>query len=190
MKALLQKDEIEQAANLFSELNISSKGTRFVTNLEWTGDMQAKLEDEEVQINVEDETDPLKIIAQARAKQKIVKVEVPEPSLITEEDLKDIERVKSLNISSDSGTSTMDGHTSYLCAKEGLPSVLTRPKFKPYQTTITNVHDPDKETKKVFKYSEITAATPPHLRHPGTKMLTLQDSIELQAHHNQELKVD
>lgn len=174
------------AAELFSELNISSKGTRFVTNLEWTGEMKPSADNANVQIEVEDETDPLKILAQARAKQKIVKIEKPEESLITAADLKDIEQVKSLNLSTDSNT--WDTHATYLCDKELLKNG-PRAKFKPYQTTISNVHDPEKEILKVFKYKEITAATPPLLKHPGTKMMSLQDSIELQINKDKELKV-
>lgn len=188
VQELRQKDEIEQAAELFSELNISSKGAKFVTNLEWTGELKPNI-NEDVPGEVEDERDPLKILAQARQKQKIVKVERPEESLITPEDLKDIERVKNLNLSSDSVTSQFDAHSTYLCGKEDLPNVF-REKYKPYQTTISNVHDPKKEILKVFKYKEITAATPPLLRHPGTKMLTLQDSIELQWTREKELKVN
>ena len=176
------------AAQMFSELNISSKGTKFVTNLEWTGDLKAAAHDEEVQVEVEDETDPLKILAQARAKQKIVKIEKPEESLITAEDLKDIEEIKKLNLSTESTSSQLDTHATYLCDKEN-NQTTARPKYKPYQTTISNVHDPEKECHKVFKYKEITAATPPLLKHPGTKMLTLQESLELQIQREKELKV-
>lgn len=151
--------------------------------------MQTSSLDDNVQVEVEDETDPLKIIAQSREKQKIVKIEKPEESLITEEDLKDIERVKSLNLSTDSSTSPLDGHATYLCEKGDIQSTA-RPKFRPYQTTLTNVHAPESECRKVFKYKEITAATPPLLKHPGTKMLSLQDSLELQVQHDRELKVN
>lgn len=187
VKELGQKDEIAKAAELFSELNISSKGAKFVTNLEWTGDLHSKVDDS-AQVEVEDETDPLRILAQARVKQKIVIVEKPEESLITAEDLKDIERIRSLNLSTDSTSSQLDPHATYLIDKEHLPNT-TRIKFKPYQTTISNVHDPQKEILKVFKYSEITAATPPLLRHPGTKMMTLQDSCDLQMVRDKEMKV-
>lgn len=188
MSALKEKDEIEIAAEMFSVLNISSKGTKFVTNLEWTGEMDTNNLGENVEVEVEDETNPLKIIAQSRAKQKIVKIEKPEESLITPSDLKDFEEVQKLNLSSSSTSSQWDSHATYLCDKEALPG-STREKFRPYQTTKTNVHDPELETKKVFKYSEITAATPPHLRHPGTKMLTLQQSLELQIEKEKEMKV-
>lgn len=161
-----------------------------MTNLEWTGELQKSQVDDDVQVELdEDETDPLKILAQSRAKQKIVKVEKPEESLITAEDLKDIERIKSLNLSTDSTQSTqLDPHATYLMEKEDHPDIH-RTKFKPYQTTTSNVHDPQKEIKKVFKYSEITAATPPLLRHPGTKMLSLHDSLELQMVKDKEMKV-
>lgn len=188
LNELRQKDEIEMAAELFSELNISAKGAKFVTNLEWSGEVRPLAQEEDVHVEVEEETDPLKILAQARVKQKIVKVEKPEESLITPEDLKDIERLKSLNLSSESTTSQLDTHATYLCDKENLPNTV-RPKFKPYQTTRSNVHDPEKEVLKVFKYKEITAATPPLLKYPGTKMLTLQDSLELQMAKDKEMKV-
>lgn len=118
------------AAELFSELNISAKGAKFVTNLEWSGEVRPLAQEEDVHVEVEEETDPLKILAQARDKQKIVKVEKPEESLITPEDLKDIERLKSLNLSSESTTSQLDTHATYLCDKENLPNTV-RPKFKP-----------------------------------------------------------
>lgn len=162
-----------------------------MTNLEWTGELQKSQVDDDVQVELdEDETDPLKILAQSRAKQKIVKIEKPEESLITAEDLKDIERIKSLNLSTDSSHSTqLDPHATYLMEKEDHPDIH-RIKFKPYQTTTSNVHDPQKEIKKVFKYSEITAATPPLLRHPGTKMLSLHDCLELQMVKDKEMKVN
>lgn len=167
-------------------MNISSKGTKFVTNLEWTGDLKSTTETD-VQVEVEEETDPLKIIAQAREKQKIIRIEQPEPSLVTEQDLKDIEEVQKLNVSS--GSSQLDSHSEFLCAKEELEGNNRKSKFRPYQTTKSNVHDPEKETSKTFKYSEVTAATPPLLKHPGTKMLSLHESLELQISKDKEMKV-
>lgn len=189
VEELRKKDVVEDAARLFSELNISSKGSRFVTNLEWTGDLKAHLQEDLTHVEDEEETDPLKIIAQARETKKIVRIEPPVESLITAADLKDFEEVR--NLSTDSNSSQLDTHATYLCGmgdQHQLPN-STRIKFKPYQTTTSNVHDPQKEILKVFKHSEVTAATPPLLRHPGVKMLSLHDSLELQMVQNKEMKV-
>lgn len=187
VQELHKKDVVEEAARLFSDLNISSKGSKFVTNLEWTGDLKATLQEDLQHVEDEEETDPLRIIAQAREKKKIVRVEPPIESLITAEDLKDMEEV--LNLSTDSNSSHLDSHATYLCGMGDQSPNSTRIKFKPYQTTTSNVHDPQKEILKVFKHSEVTAATPPLLRHPGVKMLSLHDSLELQMVKNKEMKV-
>lgn len=67
MKELEHRNEVETAANLLSRLNIASVGTEAMTKLEWTG----KYNDENnentikiVELDSDDEEDPLKILAQ------------------------------------------------------------------------------------------------------------------------------
>lgn len=56
---------MEEAANLLSRLNIASKGKAAMSELEWTGRYNEKDdEDEIVELDSDDEEDPLKILAQ------------------------------------------------------------------------------------------------------------------------------
>lgn len=171
----------------------------------------------------ENSMDLLKIISQGQNKAKIVQIEKPEKSLITAEDLKEIESFKvelgptsvkldkntlldgkkeqikglineNINLDASSGASSslsnnseMDNHTIYLCNKELIKN--NREKFRPYQTTITKVHEPKNEVLKQHRVRENSAATPPILRHPGVKSMTLQESIELQLENERHNKV-
>lgn len=220
-KRLRELDEIDEAARLFSDLNIASRGQKSLTNLEWTGkcdpqaDIMVDSDDEEV-------PDPLKVLAQSRNLEKTVKV-VKETPLITKEDLQEIESFsetpqtsylvetelrnsdklqklrqkyqkppqsdESRSTSSLSGTSAeLEGHAVFLCEKE--QATTGKEKFRPYQTTKSNVHNPEAEIERGSRKKwDLTAATPPLLSHPGVKMLTLQESLELQLKKQEELKV-
>lgn len=85
----------------------------------------------------------------------------------------------------------LDQHVRYLVEKAEFPKQpLQREKFKPYKTTLSNVHDPEKEKqRKKGKHWEITAATPPLIQHCGTKLLNLMDSMEIQSNYLIKLKV-
>lgn len=96
------RNEIDQAAKLFSELNIVQKGINTVTHMEWSG---GKVNGDQLVVagdtldsddDIDGNDDPLKIIAQSR-ETKLVKVAKPPPSLITEADLQDIKSIEAEN---------------------------------------------------------------------------------------------
>lgn len=169
--------------------------------MEWHGKIQPVKE--EVMLDSDDEVDdvdPLKILARSM-NVKTVKILKPEKNLITEDDLQEIksfviERDKEDEIKKIIGTNKyvssstdLDAHAIYLCDSENLEKT-GRAMYKPYKTTITNVHDPEKEkVRKKHKYWEITAATPPLIVHNGVKMLSLHDSIVVQRDSKEGLKV-
>lgn len=66
LKELEHRNEVERAANLLSQLNIASIGKAAMTKLEWTGKYNNKNEDTTkiVELDSDDEEDPLKILAQ------------------------------------------------------------------------------------------------------------------------------
>lgn len=67
---------------------------------------------------------------------------------------------------------------------------LKRESFKPYKTSKSNVHDPEKEKERKYtKHWEITAATPPHIVHGAIKPLSLNESLQLQREHVKKLQV-
>ncbi|XP_020706416.2 uncharacterized protein LOC105683134 [Athalia rosae] len=183
------KNELEKVANLVSRLNIASEGKAAMTEIEWVGKYveKPKMEDKVVQLDSDDEEeDPLKILAQPTGsgvhKKKIVYLP-PEESLIRPEDLEDIEDFKGF-----SG----EVHIEYIMGKVEGPKIGVesgRKSFKPYKTTKTDVHDPDKEIKrKRDKHWEVTAATPPPSIHGTTRLLNLQDSLKLQKEQAQKLE--
>ncbi|XP_055384425.1 DNA-directed RNA polymerase II subunit GRINL1A [Condylostylus longicornis] len=90
-----KRNEIDEAARLFSDLNISSTGHEKLTNLEWTGKLNSEDCTEVVLDSDDEEIDPVKIIAQSTDMKKHVKYIQAEESLITKEDLKQIEEMKS-----------------------------------------------------------------------------------------------
>lgn len=84
----------------------------------------------------------------------------------------------------------LEPHVHYLVDKTEIHAPPPKEKFKPYRTTKSNVHDPEKERqRKQGKHWEITAATPPPIQHNGTQLLNLMDSVEIQAQYLQKLKV-
>ena len=100
--------------------------------------------------------------------------------------------VKEHRQETDVGSATsLDQHGCYLVnITETNVQTATREKFKPYQTTVSNVHDPQKEKhRKQGKHWEITAATPPPIQHNGTQMISLMDSVDTQAKYLAKLKV-
>ena len=98
---------------------------------------------------------------------------------------------ESRSSSSLSQTLDLEPHVHYLVDKtETQVQPPTREKFKPYRTTASNVHDPVKERlRKQGIHWEVTAATPPPIQHNGTQLLSLMDSVELQAQYLTKLKV-
>ncbi|KAM7364580.1 RNA polymerase II subunit M isoform 1-T2 [Cochliomyia hominivorax] len=252
LKELERRSNVDEAAKMFSNLNIVSQGEKTLNELEWRGNLKDLPETSdplEDVLDSDDETemDPLKIIAQRQMHERKIKVEPPEVKLITEEDLKEIESFKadspdsgvntetassgepqtepaveaeivaidikekldsikpklqslnnSLNSSHNESRSSsscshnidLEPHVHYLVDKtETHVQPPIREKFKPYRTTISNVHDPEKERqRKQGKHWEVTAATPPPIQHNGTQLLTLMDSVEIQAQYLLKLK--
>lgn len=84
-------------------------------------------------------------------------------------------------------------HVKYIASMvENSENEKKRESFKPYKTTRSNVHDPEKEKQRESrkdKYWEITAATPPLIIHGAVKTLNLHESLRLQKDHEAKLKV-
>ncbi|XP_016995741.2 DNA-directed RNA polymerase II subunit GRINL1A [Drosophila takahashii] len=215
-----RRDEVEEATRMLSGLNIAAQGKIALNNLEWNGrttDEGAHVDDI-LDSDDEVEMDPLKVIAQGTMHEKRVKVIPPPTSLITAEDLVEIEEFKKPADSPDSAlagqsdTSSLpaeiihidasqvaakltkdqppDQHALYLIDKtETSVNAATKEKFMPFRTTKSNVHDPDKErVRKKGKHWEITAATPPLIQHKEVQLVPLAESAALQIDYMQRIK--
>lgn len=222
-----KRDEINAAAEQFSQLNIASIGRKVVENLEWSEGRNAN-EFDDTTIDSDDdpdgENDPLKIIAGSNQTNKIVKVQ-KEETIITEQDLNEIKEltegkeieasvgvevmdvgitnksrinklVKGIEVKSTENenlinrvTELLEPHALQLCEKELTTKGTPKLKFLPSRTTVTDVHNPEREMqRKTRKNWEATAATPPLLRHNGVKTLSLEESIEAQRKNFKALK--
>lgn len=193
------RNEVDLAAEMFSDLNIASKGLKKLTEMEWTGGKATVPSDAVVDSDDNDDgqnVDPLKIIAQSRDLVKTVKVVKPESSLITAADLEEIksfeeEREKESGNESISSTNSihLEPHAVYICDKDQNAIKIKKNKFQPHKTTRSDVHNIEKEKSRTQgKKFEITAATPPKLRNNATQLLTLQESIVIEQKHKEELK--
>lgn len=81
-------------------------------------------------------------------------------------------------------------HVKYIVDKVEKTQEKKKEPFKPYKTTKTNVHDPMKEKqRKLHKYWEVTAATPPLIVHEAAKVLNLNESLRLQKEQTEKLQV-
>lgn len=216
VKEIEAQNEIDQAAELFSELNIVEKGVKAVTNMEWNGgkvnvdqtivaaDTLDSDDDEDANI------DPLKIIAQSR-ETKLVRIEKPIESLITEADLEDIKSMKAEkdtmncepstsnetksepknNLNTTSKSVELDPHAAYIIKKDEsfTEKSKSKKKFLPYKTTKSDVHSVEHESNRKYgPHWEVTAATPPHLRNNSVQMLSLHESIEMERQHKDKLR--
>ncbi|XP_029040741.2 DNA-directed RNA polymerase II subunit GRINL1A [Osmia bicornis bicornis] len=188
VEELKNKDDIENAANLLSGLNIASEGKMAMNKLEWTGKYnETKNTEKIVQLDSDDEDDPLKILAQPTGsgvhKKKVIHLP-PEESLIKPEDLAEIESFKK------ESTEPAD-HVSFIVNKVENHSEDKNKKipFKPYKTTKSGVHEPEKEKqRKQNKYWEVTAATPPLIVHDAAKIIDLSESLRLQKEQSDKLQ--
>lgn len=217
VKEIEARNEIDQAAELFSELNIVEKGVKAVTNMEWiggkvVGDQIIVAADTLDSDDDEDATiDPLKIIAQSR-EIKLVKIEKPIESLITDADLGDINSMKAENAAKDGESSArsintqrepennlnkasdsidFDPHAVYIMKKDESFTEKSKntKKFMPFKTTKSDVHSVEREkNRKYGPHWEVTAATPPNLRNNPVQMLSLQESIEMERQHKEKLR--
>ncbi|XP_060821822.1 DNA-directed RNA polymerase II subunit GRINL1A [Bombus pascuorum] len=186
LKELEHKNEVEQAANLLSRLNLASEGKAAINKLEWTGKYsETKDTVKIVELDSDGEEDPLKILAQPTGcgvhKKKIMHLP-PEESLIKPEDLAEIESFK---------IKTPE-HIAYIVNKVEQPrenNDKKREPFKPYRTTKSDVHDPEKEKlRKQNKHWEVTAATPPLIVHGAVKVISLTESLQLQKEQTEKLQ--
>lgn len=184
LNQLDHQKEIDKAAVLLSRLNIASEGKAAMNELEWTGVCPKEIHKNKiVELDSDDEEeDPLKILAQPTGtgvhKKKVIHLQPTEP-LIKPEDLEEIESFE------DEGKSLSElTHVKYLIDKvEKSPekNQIKKEPFKPYKTTKSNVHDPEKEKqRKYIKNYAVTAATPPHIVHGAVKSLNLSESLQLQ----------
>lgn len=190
LQELEHRNEMETTANLLSQLNIASIGKAAMSKLEWTGKYNDKNDENTtkiVELDSDNEEDPLKILAQPTGtgvhKKKITRV-IQEESLIKPEDIAEIESFKTDNC--------LDvEHVKYIIDKVEKAQKTNKKKepFKPYKTTKSNVHDLTKEKqRKLPENWEVTAATPPLIIHEATKVLSINESLKLQTEQTKKLQ--
>ncbi|KOB74635.1 Protein GRINL1B [Operophtera brumata] len=168
------KQEAEETRHLLEKLNLNID-EKYVQQVEWEGKIQKR---KDTYLDSDDDSDPediLQILSQHTAQEKQVKVLQPEKLLVTPDDLLKIGE---------------NPHVKYIVGKtEVAPNPKAPGKFKPYKTTITNVHDPEKEMhRKKNKYWENTAATPPLTIHGPAIIISIEESLQLQKEQNKHLK--
>lgn len=209
-KELKARSQIDEAAKLFSKLNVAAVGKKVVNKMEWNGAL-AKEDDTNVPVldsDDEEDVNPFKILANTKEnKKKIIKEEKLEESLITNEDLNEINSFKeeksilanytvNQNIDTtkfehlrqrilakenevDINNISFEPHIEYVCNKE--TTAPQKDKFKPYHTTINNSLDPEKEKQRIkHKNWENTAATPPPLQNHSAKVIPLHEAISME----------
>lgn len=95
LEELNRRSNVDEAAKLFSGLNIAAKGEKALNEMEWRGKLNSQANDDPLEdvLDSDDEVemDPLRIIAQRQMHERKVRVEPAEQKLITEEDLKEIQ---------------------------------------------------------------------------------------------------
>ena len=175
VKELKAKQDEEQACLMLDNLKLSGVDKNVVQQVEWVGKMEAK---NESYLDSDDDSEPedvLHILSQTTALEKQVKVLSPEKPLITTEDLLKIGELP---------------HVKYIVDKtEVKPKPKSTGNFKPYKTTTSNSHNPEKEIlRKKHKHWEVTAATPPPSVYGPAKVLSIEESLKLQKEYNIHLK--
>ncbi|XP_050678762.1 DNA-directed RNA polymerase II subunit GRINL1A [Leptidea sinapis] len=167
------KQEEEITSKLFSNMNLTPLDKESVEDMEWKGKIEYH---KHTCLDSDDDSDPedvLQILTQHTDDKKKVKIIKPEKSSITPEDLLNIDEIP---------------HVRYIVQKTE-SNIKAKENFKPYKTTKSNAHDPDKEMlRKKNKHWEITAATPPPIVHGPAKILSINESLNLQKNHNIHLK--
>ncbi|KAG7307431.1 hypothetical protein JYU34_007619 [Plutella xylostella] len=173
-KELKAKQEEEQTCQLLNRLKLNSVDEHSVQNVEWEG----KVSKPKVVLDSDDDSEPedvLHILSQNTVQQKLVRVLPPERPLISPLDLERIGEIP---------------HVKYIVDKtENHSSPKATGHFKPYHTTKSDVHHPEKEmVRKKGKHWEVTAATPPLSIHGAAKILNLEESLKLQQEYNKHLQ--
>lgn len=191
-KQILQQlkvhDNVDRAAEMFSELNIASVGKSSMAKMEWSGQYNTRPDTTEVVDSDDDfdnETvDPLKILAQSTQHKKKIILAKPEPTLVTQQDLEDIEQMKQeqsecssadlveIDVQKSAGIlntflkqkqQTNDGSLAANGTDLDGHSILLckkesnmspKQKFLPFRTTKSNVHDPEKEKQRFLGHSK------------------------------------
>ncbi|XP_014370911.2 DNA-directed RNA polymerase II subunit GRINL1A [Papilio machaon] len=172
VKEIKLKQEEESTCKLLKNLNLNNDS---VQNVEWEGKIVNK---ENTYLDSDDDSDPedvLHILSQRTAQEKKIKVIEQEKPLVTPEDLVKIGEIP---------------HIKYLVEKAE-QKVKPKPTghYKPFKTTKSDVHNPEKEIqRKKHKHWEVTAATPPPIVHGPAKVLSLEESLKLQKEYNVHLK--
>ncbi|XP_041977557.1 uncharacterized protein LOC121731924 [Aricia agestis] len=171
---LKAKQEEDQACKLFSKLDLNPIDKKALENVEWEGRIR---KNENTFLDSDDDSEPedvIQILSQNTA-QKNVKVLKPEKPLVTPEDIINIGEVP---------------HVKYIVEKtEHKVKPKTTGNFKPYKTTTSDAHNPEKEIlRKKHKHWEVTAATPPPIVHGPAKVLSIEESLKLQTDYNIHLK--
>ncbi|XP_013194743.1 DNA ligase 1 [Amyelois transitella] len=174
LSTLKEKEEEEQTCRLFDNLNLGVD-KQSVENVEWEGKLENKRNE---YLDSDDDSEPedvLHILSQSTSLEKKLKVLPPEKSLITAADLENIAELP---------------HVKYLVEKtENNSKPKAIGQFKPFKTTKSDVHNPEKEIhRKKHKNWEVTAATPPPIVHGPAKLLSLEESLQLQKDYNLHLK--
>lgn len=172
---LKAKQDEEQTCRMFDNLNLSGVNKNVVQQVEWVGKIECKSDSF---LDSDDDSEPedvLHILSQTTAVEKQVKVLSPEKPLITTEDLLNIGEIP---------------HVKYIVDKtETKPKPKSTGNFKPYKTTTSNAHNPEKELlRKKHKHWEVTAATPPPSVYGPAKILSIDESLKLQKEYNIHLK--
>lgn len=159
IEALEKKHEIDDAANLLKDLNLESKD---MTNLEWEGSRVFKKP--QLDSDDDEDPDPLAVLLSTNSvasQQKIVKHIPPVKSLITEQDLKEAEEIKTEHLH-------LDPVLEHMCQNEKLEP---EHRFLPYKNA------KQRDQPEHPKERDNTAATPPVTKQV-IKMLTLRESME------------
>lgn len=198
LAALRNSDAVHQASELFSVLNIAETGRTVTAQMEWHGrTTELGGSDDGVTAAEEstDERDPLKLLAQSREQVKLVQIEAPTETLITDADRLDIAEFQNeSNSNGETSDEPLEPHAQYMCSIDNR-HLGTKAKFLPHKTiTAPKVKSPkrDAELDKIsdnrIKW-ENTSATPPQLRNPEVVVLSLSDSIEIQRVQQKAMKV-
>ncbi|PSN31549.1 hypothetical protein C0J52_26230 [Blattella germanica] len=189
---LARRDEINKTCDLFSGLNIGKSGTS--DEIEWTGkySQDNRVGTLDSDDESEEEKDPLRILASQsgvgtyKKKHKVVE---PEPSLIKPEDLKDID---SSVITESTSKQDEEIYVRRLCNKvETVKEISGKAteRFLPHRTVKSSHHNAVEGYKKPLgPHWEVTAATPPPPVHGDAKLISLQESLNLQKEQASKLK--
>lgn len=169
------KHDVEQTCKVFDQMKLSGTDKQSVQDIEWESKRCNK---DNVFLDSDDDSEPegvLHILSQSKAHEKKLKVLEPEKPLITPEDLINIGEAP---------------HVKYIVEKTEIQAKpQTKGQFKPFKTTISDVHNPEKEIlRKKHKNWEVTSATPPPILHGPAKVLNLEESLKLQKEYNMHLK--